>query len=166
MSDEPVVSEAASTTRRGIFAGAGAVGAAAVLAACGTDQGEDPYTGAPADTAEETPGDSSTPPPAEAPEGEGEAQGLIATEEVEVGGGVIVNDELVVTQPAAGEWRGFSAICTHQQCVVTEVSDGTINCNCHGSQFSIADGSVVTGPATEPLPEQAVAVQDGWVVQV
>ncbi|MFI7068358.1 transglycosylase domain-containing protein [Kribbella sp. NPDC050124] len=35
---------------------------------------------------------------------------------------------------------------------------GTINCNCHGSRFNISDGSVVNGPATQPLPAKPIAV--------
>jgi Rieske Fe-S protein len=168
MSDEPVAIETGATTRRAMFAGAGAVGAATLLAACGTDDsGYDPYTGQPANTDTESP-----PPQSEAPEGqEGEAAQLVAAEEVEVGGGAIVNEEVVVTQPAAGEWRGFSAICTHQGCTVADVSDGTINCNCHGSKFSIDDGSVVAAanggdPAEQdPLPAVEVQVADGWIVR-
>jgi Rieske Fe-S protein len=178
MSDEPVVIESGATTRRRVFAGAGAMGAAAVLAACGTDQGVDPYTGenvnADADAGSGTPGPASpgaTPggtPSAEPPPA---ADGLVATGDVEVGGGVLVNDEVVITQPTEGEWRGFSAICTHQGCVVAGVSDGTINCNCHGSRFSIEDGSVVQAAQgldasqQDPLPPVNVDVVDGQVVR-
>ena len=78
---------------------------------------------------------------------------------VPVGGGVIVTEgEIVVTQPTEGEFKGFTSICTHQQCPVTSVEDGVIACNCHGSQFSITDGSVVRGPATEPLASKPVTV--------
>jgi Rieske Fe-S protein len=38
------------------------------------------------------------------------------------------------------------------------VSGGTIRCPCHGSQYSIADGSVVNGPAPRPLPAKQVEV--------
>ncbi|HEY8472322.1 MAG TPA: Rieske (2Fe-2S) protein [Natronosporangium sp.] len=159
----------ATTTRRAVFAGAGAVGAAAVLAACGTDTGGDPYTGEPAGNAEPP----AAPPASESSAGEappaeqgGDAEaGLALTSDVEVGGGVVLSDQdVVITQPVAGEWKGFSATCTHQGCPVAEVSDGTINCNCHGSKFSIADGSVVDGPAPRPLPEKPVAVDGDWVV--
>jgi len=71
---------------------------------------------------------------------------------------------LVVTQPVAGTFKGFSATCTHQGCKVAEVKGGTINCPCHGSRFAVADGTPAAGPATKPLPEKAVTVQGSSVV--
>jgi Rieske Fe-S protein len=65
----------------------------------------------------------------------------------------------VVTQPTEGEFKAFSAVCTHQGCPVQSISDGTINCQCHGSAFAIEDGSVVNGPATRPLESKAVSVE-------
>jgi Rieske Fe-S protein len=65
---------------------------------------------------------------------------------------------VVVTQPSAGQFKAFSAICTHQGCTVAEVRAGTINCPCHGSRFSAVDGSVVNGPAARPLRPVAVTV--------
>ena len=82
-----------------------------------------------------------------------------------MGGGTIIDGKnVVVTQPAAGTFKGFSAVCTHQGCIVSSVSGGTINCPCHGSQFSIKDGSVVAGPAPRPLPAVAVKVQGTSIV--
>ena len=49
-------------------------------------------------------------------------------------------------------------MCTHQGCVLAEIKGADIACKCHGSSFSIVDGSVVTGPATKPLPEMQVTV--------
>ena len=87
---------------------------------------------------------------------------LAATADVPVGGGVILADaQLVITQPKAGTFKAFSAICTHQGCTVSTVEDGTINCPCHGSQFAIADGSVVDGPARKPLPAEKIKVSGG-----
>jgi nitrite reductase/ring-hydroxylating ferredoxin subunit len=40
---------------------------------------------------------------------------------------------------------GTIVACTHQGYIVASVSGGTINCPCHGSKFSIANGSVVNG---------------------
>ena len=62
-----------------------------------------------------------------------------------------------------GEFKAFTAICTHQGCTVDEVADGTINCPCHGSKFKISDGSVAGGPASEPLEEKKIKVSDGKI---
>jgi nitrite reductase/ring-hydroxylating ferredoxin subunit len=84
---------------------------------------------------------------------------VASTADVPVGGGLIVSaEQLVVTQPKAGEFKAFSSICTHQKCPVTKVADGTIDCTCHGSKYSIDDGSVVNGPATKALAEKQVKV--------
>lgn len=84
---------------------------------------------------------------------------LAQTSDIPVGGGKIFADaQVVVTQPQSGTFKGFSAICTHQQCTVSEVTGGTIRCPCHGSQYKVADGSVVVGPATQPLPPVNVKV--------
>ena len=89
---------------------------------------------------------------------------LAATADVPVGGGVILADaQLVITQPKAGTFKAFSAICTHQGCTVSFVENGTINCPCHGSEFAIADGSVVAGPAPKPLPAQSIKVSGGSI---
>jgi Rieske Fe-S protein len=82
--------------------------------------------------------------------------------EVPVGGGKVFTDaKVVVTQPAKGQFKAFSAVCTHVGCLCNRVAGGTIDCPCHGSTFKISDGSVVTGPAMTPLPAANVAVTDG-----
>jgi nitrite reductase/ring-hydroxylating ferredoxin subunit len=97
---------------------------------------------------------------AAAPSGPG-----VATSKVPVGGGVILQDaDYVITQPKAGKFKAFSKICTHRQCPVTSVTGGTINCQCHGSKYSIEDGSVVNPPAPAPLKEAEVTVSGGRVV--
>lgn len=86
------------------------------------------------------------------------------TGDVPVAGGKILTDEkIVVTQPRQGEFKAFSAVCTHQGCIVSDVRDGTIDCACHGSRFAVADGSVVRGPATEPLPGKRITVEGNSV---
>lgn len=85
--------------------------------------------------------------------------GPVTTSEVPVGGGFIDADsEVVVTQPEAGSYKAFSAICTHQGCTVGSVIDNVIQCDCHGSQFSAKDGSVISGPALKPLAPKTVSV--------
>jgi len=82
------------------------------------------------------------------------------TSEVPVGGGkIFAADKVVVTQPTKGDFKAFSAVCTHQGCVVAKIEGKDIDCTCHGSKFSITDGSVVTGPATKPLESLQVTVK-------
>lgn len=85
---------------------------------------------------------------------------------IPVGGGKIFSDQkVVVTQPTSGEFKAFSAVCTHQACVVSGVANGTINCACHGSEYDITTGAVKKGPATKALPEKTVTVSgDGITV--
>ena len=141
------------TSRRNLLGGLAAAGVALpVLAACGSSSGD--ATGStPPDPSASTGSTGSTPP------GGSSSGGGIKTSEIPVGGGKIFTaQKVVVTQPTAGQFKAFSAICTHQGCMVEKVSGGTIDCPCHGSTFSITDGSVKGGPAPRPLPEKTVTV--------
>jgi Rieske Fe-S protein len=90
---------------------------------------------------------------------------LAMTSEIPVGGGkVFTGPKVVVTQPVAGQFKAFSAVCTHVGCVCNVVAGGTINCPCHGATFKISDGSVVAGPATSPLPARTIAVSGGKIL--
>jgi Rieske Fe-S protein len=159
-------------SRRNALAGAGLLGVGLpVLAACGDDSGD---TGGSATETSDRPetGSSSATPTEEssATEESGateqpEVEGLVAAADVPVGGGVILADaKLVVTQPAKGEFKAFSSTCTHRGCRVAKVTE-TIDCRCHGSMFSLEDGSVQGGPAPAPLPETPVKVRRGEVVR-
>jgi Rieske Fe-S protein len=90
---------------------------------------------------------------------------LAAASEIPVGGGMIFTAEkVVVTQPARGRYRAFSAVCTHVGCILDKVADGTIFCPCHGGQFAITTGAVTAGPPPTPLPRKRIKIVDGKVV--
>jgi Rieske Fe-S protein len=142
------------TPRRAVLA-AGSIGAAAALAGCAV-YGRQP------------------PPPPPPPGGDDNGNGtpVVNTGDVPVGGGVIQADlRVVVTQPTSGDFRGFSSTCTHQGCTVASVEGGTINCPCHGSRYSIEDGSVVQAAQglspdqQDPLPPVGITV-DGDTITV
>ena len=135
-------------SRRALLAGAG-ITCAAMLAGCTTDDASNgEVTAATSGTAASASGSASA------------ATALVATSQVPDGGGKIIDAKrIVITQPQSGSFMAFSVICTHAGCFVNSVSNGTINCPCHGSKFSITDGSVVRGPATRPLPPIAINVE-------
>ena len=81
--------------------------------------------------------------------------------DVPSGGGLVVGDVVITRE--GDTVHAFSATCTHQGCIVSDVTDGEIHCPCHGSAFDANTGAVVTGPATRPLPVVAVVVRDGAV---
>ena len=84
----------------------------------------------------------------------------VAAADVPVGGGTILKDEkVVVTQPSKGDFKAFTAVCTHKGCTVAKVEDGLIMCPCHGSKFSIEDGARKAGPAQAALAAKKVTVE-------
>ncbi|GHH13715.1 MULTISPECIES: Rieske (2Fe-2S) protein [Streptomyces] len=153
-------------TRRTVLAtSAGALALGCV--GCGGDSG--------ASTAPQPPTAPASPPSPAAEGGAGETspaareaapagQPLARTDDIPEGGGKVFEDrKIVVTQPEKGSFKAFSAVCTHQGCTVSQVTDGTILCPCHSSRFRITDGSVTAGPATRPLAEEQVMVHGNSV---
>jgi len=172
-------------TRRGVLLGASLAGLGGALAGCST--AAVPYGANEAGVVEQdtpaAPGRSSSgtmsgsgggmqaSPPATGKPKKGamgpKASGTVlgTASEIPVGGGkIFAAAKVVVTQPARGQYKGFSAVCTHVGCILSKVADGTIDCPCHGSEFKITNGAVVTGPAPRPLPVKQIRVVDGAIV--
>lgn len=142
-----------TVARRTVVAAAGAVGLGAALVACGSDDSPESAEQAPAGGGADdgAKGDSGA-------GGQGEV--LAKTGDIPEGGGKVFEAKgVVVTQPSAGQFKAFSAECTHSGCTVGSISNGTITCPCHGSQFDASDGSVKKGPATQPLGAASISVE-------
>jgi len=155
-------------TRRGVLLGVGIAGIGGVLAGCSTAAVPYDADEAGAVPGQQAPAASTTSAMAGQPaaQGSGAAMGTLLGQvtEIPVGGGkVFPSQKVVVTQPAKGEFKAFSAVCTHVGCVCNVVANGTINCPCHGSEFKITNGAVVTGPAPTSLPARTIAISDNKI---
>ena len=80
--------------------------------------------------------------------------------DIPVGGSIettLNGKAIFVSQPAAGQVVAFSAVCTHQGCMVKPVGK-EFDCPCHGSKFDAMTGEVLGGPAPSPLVAVPVSV--------
>ncbi len=163
MSTEPKspTAESGVRDRRTVLRGVAVIGLAGaatpLLAGCGGSSADSGSGTANAPTSQPTGSGSSS-----APAG---GTALAKTSDIPVGGGKVFPDaQLVVTQPTKGQFKCFTAVCTHMHCIVADVNNGTINCGCHGSKFKIADGSVANGPASSPLAEKPITVKGNEIM--
>jgi Rieske Fe-S protein len=70
----------------------------------------------------------------------------------------------ILVRLPSGEWRAFSAVCTHLQCTVQYRTDlEQIWCPCHNGHFDLS-GKNVSGPPPTPLEAYDVAVKGDEVV--
>ena len=171
MTSDEKVTNCAELDRRVVVIGAGTtlIGLGLLTAACGSAAGTagTTTTTTAAAVSTPTPGNTSAAPKPTTSAAAGPSPAaprgipLGKAAAVPVGGGtVFAATKVVVTQPQAGSYIGLSAICTHQGCVVQNVSGGTINCPCHGSRYHL-DGTVAKGPAPRALAHRSVTVVNG-----
>ena len=154
------MSDSARASRRGVLVGACAA-CAAMVTGCSTYNANNGGINGQAPTSAASTGGTTS-----GGAGSAGANVLTTTAKVPVGGGQILpGPKVVVTQPTAGSFKAFTAVCTHEGCTVGTVAGGTIDCPCHGSRFSIKDGSVVNGPATRPLAAIVIKVEGTSIVE-
>ncbi|WP_433018162.1 Rieske (2Fe-2S) protein [Kribbella sp. CA-294648] len=153
-------------SRRSVLLTGGSLAVGVVLTGCVVEQAAPPAAPNPAPAGQPSSGGQpSSAPASEGPAGGG-AAALTSADKVPAGGGVVLADQkVVVTRDGSGAPHAFSAVCTHQGCLVTSVEGGTINCRCHGSKFDVSSGEPVGGPAKKPLPPIAVEERNGAIFQ-
>ncbi|MFD4420174.1 Rieske (2Fe-2S) protein [Agromyces sp. NPDC058484] len=160
------MTDPADFTRRTVLTlgSVGAVGSALALAGCMADAPSDtasPNTTPPPTVTDETPAQ-----PSSAPDAPAVGDDIAALSDVPVGGSIsaqINGEDALIAQPTAGQVVAFSAICTHQQCVVAAAGD-EFHCPCHGSRYDAATGDVLQGPALDALSPIPVAVSGDRIV--
>jgi Rieske Fe-S protein len=149
------------TTRRGVLAGAAGIAAVSALSACGGGSSNNTTGSSGSSGGGATTGAATTPGAATTSAGANSGSGAIAQKsDIPLGGGkIFATKDLVITQPTSGDFKGFSATCTHMGCTVATVENGTIDCPCHGSKYSVTDGSVKNGPAPRPLAPKQLKIE-------
>lgn len=77
---------------------------------------------------------------------------------------VVVGDTPVLLVRQGERTFAIHDRCSHRGCPLSErgeISGTEIECNCHGSRFSLEDGSLLRGPATAPQPAYETRERDG-----
>jgi nitrite reductase/ring-hydroxylating ferredoxin subunit len=71
----------------------------------------------------------------------------------------------IAVTKVGNEYSAFEAYCTHAQCALTGgFFDGkVITCYCHGAQFDLKTGKVLSPPATVPLKIYPVKKEKGSI---
>lgn len=147
-------------SRRVVLAGVGAAGVTVVAAACSSYGDSDTTEAAPATPSATATTAAATEPSAAATTGGTavDANALAQVGDIPVGGGKIYASQgVVLTQPTAGTIKAYSVVCPHAGCKCDKITE-TIDCPCHGSKFSLKDGSRTAGPAQKGLEEKQVTV--------
>ena len=150
-----------SINRRRALSGSAAVAVGVpLLVACGDDSGSTATDPGSTSSPDDEPSSSSEEP------GSSGGAALASTSDVPVGGCfVVAASKIVLTQPTEGDFKAFTAVCTHQGCLVESSTEGDIPCPCHGSKFSLEDGSPQAGPAGSALDAVEITVDGDSITQ-
>ncbi|MCA1729287.1 MAG: Rieske (2Fe-2S) protein [Actinobacteria bacterium] len=142
--------------------------AASVLSACGGG-GQSSGSGGGQTTQDSGDGQTTTDQPASPSVGKGEAiaeESSVSANSAKAFTDADSGQSAVLVHLQSGEYVAYSAVCTHQGCLVNyQPQSQKLSCPCHGSVFDPArEAAVETGPARAPLPKINTAVQNGEVV--
>jgi len=75
------------------------------------------------------------------------------------------NKPLILVHTETGEYKAFSATCTHLGCVIEYRGDkgGYFHCNCHGGEYDLS-GKNISGPPPKPLTPYSVSIKDQSII--
>jgi nitrite reductase/ring-hydroxylating ferredoxin subunit len=131
-------------SRRSILAAGGVLTAAVAMSACASDSDQDAFSG-------------------------GALTPAVSLEELPVGESVqlaVGSTQLLLYREDEETVHAYSAICTHQGCIVgvgENAPKEPFVCPCHASAFDRTTGEPVAGPASSPLQRHPTNLKDGWV---
>lgn len=131
------------TSRRHFLLATGSSAATVALAACSATPEQELFSGGTLTQAIEA---NALPP--------GESQQL-----------VVGSHQILLFRENEKTVHAFSAVCTHQGCIVGVSEDPSENfiCPCHASNFDKTTGEAVAGPAQLPLTRHLTEITDGWI---
>ena len=70
----------------------------------------------------------------------------------------VTGDPGIVVRPSAAQFDAYDAVCPHAGCTVAYLAQNhVLACPCHGSQFLVSTGEVISGPAPHGLMKLNVA---------
>jgi nitrite reductase/ring-hydroxylating ferredoxin subunit/uncharacterized membrane protein len=78
---------------------------------------------------------------------------------------VVAEGRQIMLYRTGGSLYAIDNICSHAGGILSRgpVADLTVTCPLHGSRFSLADGCVIRGPASQPQPVLPTRIRNGWV---
>lgn len=132
------------SSRRSFLAAGGVATATFTLAACASDPEQETFSG-------------------------GELTQAVQLDQLQPGDSVQVavgKNQVLIHRETEDTIHAFSAVCTHQGCIVAanSAADEPFACPCHASNFDKTTGEAVAGPAQLPLTRHNTAVEHGWIL--
>lgn len=76
------------------------------------------------------------------------------------------SNQILIYRESETSVRAYSAVCTHQGCIVgtSDTATDPFICPCHSSKFDKTSGEAIAGPAQRPLTKHDTSIEDGWLL--
>jgi nitrite reductase/ring-hydroxylating ferredoxin subunit len=78
---------------------------------------------------------------------------------------IVAEGRQIMLYRHGGRLYAIDNICSHAGGLLSRgpVADLTVTCPLHGSRFTLADGCVTRGPASQPQPVLPTRIRNGWI---